>query len=341
MQLMTATLLEPQYDDAINQTDRPIFAPTPTDDDQLQAEWTLGWLPELSRADLVCVTLAALTFLTVSFRPLGGRETWARLVAGRTLSQHADAGAELGPVDFVQAWVDFHLWQLAGPQGLVLAHAVVAALGVAFVAAVVRWSAASALRPRSQQYSSDRALPPRRSLLAIAVVVAVLVWSPATHPLLTGHAASEIDLLSAQTPYFLADQMVRRHVAGRCLAPVDWADFLAWQTNGSVEPLVAAGYYAANDERRTAYDAVYKGDDVWLEAVDAHAVRWLVLDHAQHGRLYAAVVDHPRCRTRYLDQQAALIEVLPPPTDAASIALNNAAFNELNAVQNIEQPTTP
>lgn len=337
---MTATLVEPQHDDALNQTDRPILTPMPADDDQLQAEWTLSWLPELSRADLVCVTLAALTFLVVSFRPLGGRETWARLVAGRTLSQNADAGAELGPVDFVQAWVDFHLWQLAGPQGLVFAHAVVAALGAVFVAAVVRWCAAYSLRPKSQQHNDDPALPPRRSLLAIAVVVAVLVWSPATHPLLTGHAASEVDLLTAHTPYFLTDAMVRRHVVGRCLAPIDWADYLVWQTKGVVEPLVAAGYYAANDERRTAYDAAFQGDDAWLEAVDAHAVRWLVLDHAQHGRLYAAVVDHPRCRTRYLDQQAALIEVLPPPTEAASIGLNNAAPNELNAVQNIEPTTT-
>lgn len=338
---MTATLLEPQHDDAIEQTDRPILAPTPADDDQLQAEWTLGWLPELSRADLVCVTLAALAFLAVSFRPLGGRETWARLVAGRTLSQNTDAGAELGPAAFAQAWVDVQLWQLAGPQGLVLAHAVAAALGVAFVATVVRWSAASALRPRLQQNNNDPALPPRRSLLAIAVVLAVLVWSPATHGLLTGRAASEVDLLSAHTPYFLADEMVRRHVAGRCLAPVDWADFLVWKTTGAVEPLIDAGYYAANDERRTAYDTVFKGDDAWLDAVDAHAVRWLILDHAQHGRLYAAAVDHPRCRTRYLDQQAALIEVLPPSTDAASMALNNTAFNELNAVQRIEQPAAP
>lgn len=322
---------------ALHSTAAPSTMP---DDEALQAEIALRWLPELSRGGLTATLLLSAVFLAASFRPLGGAETWARLVVGRGLSHKGEIQAAFTSLAGARAWTEYNVWQLAGPQGLLFTKALTAALAALLVAAALRWLS----RPTrfvEPQHEALAPLPPRRTLLAMAVVLATLVWSPATHGLLTGAAPCEVDCLSAQTPYFLADTMTRRAIVGRCLAPAEWADFLVFQTAGAIQPLATV----ANRRDESALDqdceAVFRAEEGWLAKLDAHNVRWLALDHARHGRLYAAAVDQPRCRTRYLDQQAALIEILPPqarPTDAAApTSLNGAAFKALNDVQTAEQ----
>ncbi len=286
--------------------------PAPPNDEMLPAEFTLAWLPEMSPAGLAATLLASLVFLSVSVWPLGGADVWARLTAGRAASA---ANGELLASDFSRPWLEFQVWRLAGVEGLVLLRALAAA-GAAGVATLVASRVARPLffrrLPIAESASEFARQPPRRTLLAMAIALATLVWSPATNGYLTGIARGEVDALSGRTPYFLANELERRGISGRCLAPADWADYLVWQSGGDIDPLLTAGR-RAEPLLAQAHDAIFRAEADWLAHVDRHNVRWLALDHSRHGRLYAAAVDHPRCRTRYLDQQAALIEVLPSP----------------------------
>lgn len=315
-------------------------------DEQLQAEFTLAWLPEIGAAALWRTALLSAVFLTVTFQRLPHDTIWPRISRGAAMDAVGSLHQlETQPAAALKAagdWLVYQIWRFGGVEGLIAGRA-----ALAMLAAWVAWQLVARLVRRftkSQDISAttvrDQTEPvPRRTMLAMAVVLAVLIWSPVTYGLLTARPRAEVDALSAGTPYFLADEMARRGIVGRCVAAADWSSYLAWRTAGRVQPLLGNVAQGALEQGDQDLPAILRGDANWLPLADAHAVRWLVVDHARHGRLYAAVADHPRCRTRYLDQQAALVEILPhdPSPGSSSFQTSSASSNPLNDVQQLKQ----
>ncbi|MBN2577843.1 MAG: hypothetical protein JXB10_02545 [Pirellulales bacterium] len=139
-----------------------------------------------------------------------------------------------------------------------------------------------------------------RTRLLIAVVFVTVIWSPPSYALLTGRHRPDPAVFSADTPYHLAEDLVGREIAGQIVAPRDWTDYLIWRTGGAVEPLA----YSSAPSSSSATG--------WLALADRCRLRFLVVSLARHPGLRSVLAREPRCRVRYQDDQALLVEILPP-----------------------------
>ena len=149
----------------------------------------------------------------------------------------------------------------------------------------------------------------KRLLFAVVLVVLTLWWSPPTFGLITGRPRPERKILSLDTPVELAGQLVDRGLGGRIFAPMDWADYLVWQTGGAVEPLVNAHVHLTSPEVWQDFLHIDAGGEGWLRTADKHGLKYLVISPRRQGRLAASAVRDPRCRLLYRDQQGLVLEL--------------------------------
>jgi type IV secretory pathway VirB2 component (pilin) len=152
-----------------------------------------------------------------------------------------------------------------------------------------------------------------RMMLAGACVFTTLWWAPPTHALLTGRGRGDQAVLSKDTPQHLADQLVAHRIGGRIYAPMDWADYLVWRTEGAVEPLVYSHVHLIGPDVWEDFRRLDSGGSEWLGIADRYELDYLVVSPARSPKLAAAVAGHPRCKVLVADRQGALVRILPSP----------------------------
>jgi len=168
-----------------------------------------------------------------------------------------------------------------------------------------------------------------RTLTAMALALVALTWSPASGRWLQRRSASDATLADGQVPIYLADFLVNKRLAGATFAPVDWSDYLAWQSSrqdssreiapGRVTPQGVTLFTPFSQSSvythhisRNDYNALSSGNLRWLDIADHHGLRYLVLSRAKNRVLSLEVQKNKRCRILYQDQKTLLVELLRP-----------------------------
>ncbi|MGD0898710.1 MAG: hypothetical protein ABR915_12810 [Thermoguttaceae bacterium] len=154
----------------------------------------------------------------------------------------------------------------------------------------------------------------RRTLLVAVLVVLTATWSPSSSAVLGGRHRPNPSVFSPDTPYLVAEELASRGITGRIVAPMDWADYLIWRTGGAVEPLVYTHVHLSGPNLWEDFLHVQSAEAGWLELVDRYGLRYLVVSRARQPGQQLAIAREPRCRIRYEDPQALLVEILPRGT---------------------------
>ena len=176
---------------------------------------------------------------------------------------------------------------------------------------------------------------PLYTLMASGIVLLTLVWSPPTYALVVSQPRAETDVLTDETPIYLADEMARRGYSGRTFMPAEWADYVVFKTEGRITPLVHSHVHLVSSGVMRDYRAIMSGHADWLKILDHHNTRYFVIRDLHKYTLARQVLDHPRVRTRYVDQQGAVLEILP-------LIAENSAPTMTNDVKQVKQrPVAP
>lgn len=162
-----------------------------------------------------------------------------------------------------------------------------------------------------------------RTVLAMGFAFMTILIAPPTFSVVSGRARGEGSIMVTDTPLYVADELVRRGLAGNIAAPMDWADFLVWKTDGRVRPLVHSHVHLIDPATWHDYETVFRGDDAWLETLRSQRMDYVLVPRKQYAALAKHVLianrDEQGIRIVYQDQRCILAEVLPPsPTAAAS-----------------------
>jgi hypothetical protein len=178
------------------------------------------------------------------------------------------------------------------------------------------WQSMRGAKPADPLPQAEAAAAARFRTLLVAVIISVTaIWSPPSSAFLTGRQRLEPAVYSVDTPYLVAEELVRRGIAGRIITPMDWADYLIWRTAGAVEPMVYSHMHLSSASLWEDSLRIQSGEAGWLELADRYGLRYLVVSRARQPRWQAAIAQEPRCRVRYEDQQSLLAEILPPAAD--------------------------
>jgi hypothetical protein len=154
-----------------------------------------------------------------------------------------------------------------------------------------------------------------RTLMALGMVFMTLLLAPPSFALISGQPRGAGASMVSVAPLYLADEVARRGLAGNIAAPMDWADYLIWKTDGRVKPLVYSHVHLTTAATWQDYGAIYRGDAQWLDLLHAHQMRYLAVSRQRSPELAKAVlVEHrsaaPRVRIIYQDQKCLLAELL-------------------------------
>ena len=164
-------------------------------------------------------------------------------------------------------------------------------------------------RSQRQPAETDPVRGVKRLLYGAIIVFLALWWSPSTFGLMTGHRRDAESILSSGTPHAMACRIREMGLAGRVFTPMDWADYIIFQTDEAVRPLIFSHVHLTHSSVWRDYKHIYTGGEAWLEVVDKHEIDYLVLDRKRNGKLAGLAVAGPRCRVLYEDRQGLLLEV--------------------------------
>jgi hypothetical protein len=264
------------------------------------SEWRPTVLPSLTGALMLCCF--AITAVLLRWTP-------RRIAAYEVLLLAVFGLAALGAMRMLVWWAALWPW-LAAP------HA-------AAVVRLLRPARRMAARPEAQP-QCDTAGPEAaaaaaravasaqtRTFLMAALICVTVMLSPPSYALLTGRHRPEQAVFSADTPYQVAEELVDRQLAGRIVAPMDWADYLIWRTGGAVEPLVYSHVHLTGANLWKDFLSIQSGGPGWLTLADQYGLQYAVVSRARQPQLAFLASQESRCRLRYADQQALLVEILP------------------------------
>jgi hypothetical protein len=155
-----------------------------------------------------------------------------------------------------------------------------------------------------------------RTLMAIGVVFLTALVAPPSFALVSGQARGDGPSMVSDTPLYLADEVARRGLSGSIAAPMDWADYLIWKTDGSLKPLVYSHVHLTEADTWKDYESIFKGEKTWLALLDAHQMQYLAVSRRRYPDLTKLVLlenrsQSPRVRIIYQDQRCLLAEILP------------------------------
>jgi hypothetical protein len=167
-------------------------------------------------------------------------------------------------------------------------------------------------------WASDEAHQPvshsaaMRTLIAMGCVFATAIIAPPTYSLVTGIARGEAAITVAETPVHLADQVCRLDLTGNVAAPVDWADYVVYQSGGQLKPMV--DMQLADPQALEDYRRVFGGHDAWLEILRNHQMHYLLLSKSRSGALASKVAaanrsQPARVRILYQDQRGMIVDL--------------------------------
>ena len=196
-------------------------------------------------------------------------------------------------------------------------------------------------RSHREPAETDPVLGVKRLLYGAIIVFLTLWWSPSTFGLLTGHCRAEESILSSGTPHAMACRIREMGLSGRIFTPMDWADYIIFQTDEAVRPLIFSHVHLTHPSVWRDYKHIYTAGEAWLEVVDKHEIGYLVLDRRRNGKLAGLAVASQRCRVLCEDRQALLLEVHAPAV--ADGGTNEVGLSEEqvgSVVGSLDQPTT-
>ncbi|MCI0357247.1 MAG: hypothetical protein L0211_02020, partial [Planctomycetaceae bacterium] len=155
-----------------------------------------------------------------------------------------------------------------------------------------------------------------RTLVAMGVIFMTALLAPPSFAVISGQGRGDGPSMVSETPLYLADEVARRGLAGNIAAPMDWADYLIWKTEGRLKPLVYSHVHLAEVSTWKDHKMLFAGDPKWLAVLNAHQMQYVVASRQRHPELAkAALLDSrgadPRVRILYQDQRCLLAEVLP------------------------------
>jgi hypothetical protein len=180
---------------------------------------------------------------------------------------------------------------------------------------------------------------PVYTLMATVCLLLTLIWSPPSYAMITSQQRAETQVLAADTPVYLAEEAERRNLAGRAFVPMEWADYLAFQSNGQLQPLVHSHVHLITPELMSDYQRLMAGHSDWLSILDQHNARYLVVRNIYQFRIAQQVRTHPRTRLLYRDQQGAIFEILPAASVGDVQQAEHTKAKAPQAVQQIERNT--
>jgi hypothetical protein len=161
-----------------------------------------------------------------------------------------------------------------------------------------------------------------RTLIAIGFAFMVLVLAPPTYSLIAGRARGPAENLVTDTPIYVADEVTRRGLDGKFAAPMDWADYLIWETKGELKPLVYSHVHLTNKETWEDYMKIFTGDPTWLARLQKSGTQFLVVSKPRNPELLKQVILADRSGKGqvwvfYQDQKSLIAEIrLPEKKDS-------------------------
>ncbi len=169
-----------------------------------------------------------------------------------------------------------------------------------------------------------------RTLLAMGVVFMAAIFAPPSYSLVTGNSRGEAPITVTQTPVYIADEALRRNLAGNFAAPMDWSDYLVWKTKARLKPMIYGHIHLAKIETFQDYQKVFTGDEFWLQTLHNQKVRYLFVSKERNKELTNRVLleersGSGRAAILYQDQRSILAEIAPPRPKPAAPAKKKAA----------------
>jgi len=153
-----------------------------------------------------------------------------------------------------------------------------------------------------------------KTVLAMGFVFMIAIIAPPTFGIVSGHGRGEGPIMVTDTPLYAADELVRRNLAGTIAAPMDWADFLVWKTEGRIKPLVHSHVHLTEISTWRDYEAIFRGDKEWLDVLLRQNMQHVLVARSRYPQLARAVLmanrDEAGVRIIYQDQRCILAEVL-------------------------------
>lgn len=155
-----------------------------------------------------------------------------------------------------------------------------------------------------------------RTVLAMGFVFMTAVVAPPSFSFVTGASRGEAQILSTETPLYVADEAVRRNLSGTIAAPMDWADYLIWKTDGRLKPLVYSHVHLTEEQTWKDYEALYRGHENWLDILHQHNLQFVLIARQRSPQLAKLVLNEDRAgpgrvRIIYQDQRCLLAEIVP------------------------------
>jgi hypothetical protein len=240
------------------------------------SEWRPMTVQSLSGALMLCSVLASGVLLRWSPRRLWASEVLLGVIFG--------VGA-LTAIRMLAWWALVWPW-LAAPH-----------------AAAVTLLYGKTRSPKGEPVGEHAA---RRWAAALAVVGLCLWWSPPIHALLTGQSRAPENILSKDTPEPLAQFLLEHKLQGRIYAPMPWADYLVWRTEGGVVPVVHCHVHLIPPEVWADFLALERASPQWPQLADKYQLDYLIVHRQENPQLAAALLRHPRAEVLWKDSQTVL-----------------------------------
>jgi hypothetical protein len=161
-----------------------------------------------------------------------------------------------------------------------------------------------------------------RTLMAMGFVFMTAIVAPPSYSLVTGRARGDAQILGSETPIYVADEMARRGLAGSIAAPMDWADYLVFQSTGRLKPLVHTHVHLSHTQTWRDYQRLFGGDARWLDILRQQEMQYVLVSRQRYPELARRVLMEDRsgaggARIVYQDQRCLLAEVQYKPEASA------------------------
>jgi hypothetical protein len=157
-----------------------------------------------------------------------------------------------------------------------------------------------------------------QTVIAMGLVFTTLLIAPCSHALITQHSRGAAQIHGTGTPLYVADELVRRETTGKMFAPMDWSDYLVWQTHARIQPLVYTHVHLLSTPVWEDYLRIAQGSPEWERLARQYSLRYVLADRDPKRKselaklvMLASRGDKPTARILYQDQRCILVELLP------------------------------
>lgn len=153
-----------------------------------------------------------------------------------------------------------------------------------------------------------------RTLMAVGFVFMAFIVAPPTFSLLSGRTRGEGAILVTDTPIYVTDEILRRGLTGTIAAPLDWADFLLWKTDGALKPLVHGHVHLSSPAAWRAQETIFRAGDGWLATLRNQKLQYVLVPRRRYPALAKQVLTADRSgkgelRIIYQDQRCLMAEI--------------------------------